>query len=198
MTLSASTYLNGCNYSSEKLDLKAYQIWMSGEAKQSLMEEKTIGDYKFTLLYKPAAWIAINEIKREEPITDPSEIIKKKITELGTMNYFGLKIESSKLGYDPFKNVTETERQMREQFFLYDLQKNINLINGADTVPCSLYNYEYNTFPSAHIVLSLAFDSEKIGPLDKTILIADEVLGVGNIYITFDKEKIRKIPELNI
>ena len=159
-----------------------------------------MGDFIFTLQYKPSDYILLKENNLATLDMNKWEKEKKEIEGLIQLN---LKIESKdsnkemlQIGATSVQEYTE-----RIQYFSYDAQKDIFLIDGKDTLPCILYHFErsYNLAPYSNLVLGFK-SSKKFGEdqQDKIISFDDQALRQGKINFIIKATNLKNIPSLKL
>lgn len=174
----------------KKLPASEYVNYIESE-KNGLNVSKTIGDICYRVQYKPQDYILLKENKSDQ------SIVKKQ--DLKDMQYYTLQYALKEKNEDILKAHlnNSNEYYARSNYFSFDLQQDIYLVEGKDTLPCRLFNYvnSYGLSPKADFVL--AFDkTANTAKEDKTIVIEDKVYGGGVIKLKIEKENIKDIPEL--
>jgi hypothetical protein len=152
---------------------------------------KTIGDIHYSIQYKPDDYIFLKENSQ-----GPS-VVKKE--DLKDMQYYTMQYALVKSGQDILKAHLNTTNDYyaRTNYFSFNLQQDIYLVEGKDTMDCKLFNYinSYGLSPKADFVM--AFDkSNHEHQEDKIIVLEDKVYGGGIIKLKIEKESIQQIPEL--
>jgi hypothetical protein len=177
------------------LEPAQYVRWIQKEG-NGLLKEKKIDDITFSAQYKPYPYIACME-ERKNKIADA--VVKKKISELDGMQYFDLKIalttaEGELLKY---KLGSSSEYDQRVKYFAFAMQNDIKMVEGGDTMPCSLFHFErtYDVAPYSKFLLGFMPDKEK-SLEEKTLLFYDRTFGKGMIKFTFKNKQIENIPKL--
>lgn len=178
----------------QKLPPVEYVRWVEDE-KNGLKREKTLGDMIFSAQYKPESYIVCEE-ERKESIADT--VLKKKLKELTDMQYYDLKIEIKDGQGELLKyGLTSTEQyQERINYFSFGMQKDIQLVDGNDTLPCLLYHYErvYDVAPYGTFILGFA--KGKNDNAGKTLLLFDKGFNKGIVKFYFEGKDIKYLPQL--
>ncbi|MDQ3110524.1 MAG: hypothetical protein M3R17_11575 [Bacteroidota bacterium] len=180
-----------------KLAPEKYAQWVKEES-NGLQSTKEMSDYKFSLQYRPVDYIALLEIKNtNKPF---SEFNKIKV-ELSGMHYFTFRIASA----DPqirvldIGNTSEQDINPKLNYFSFDMQHNLQLIDGNDTLQCSLYNFERNYELAPYLDFSVAFarkSKNNSDPESLRFIYNGEALGVGIIQFEYDDKRLRSLPQL--
>ena len=115
------------------------------------------------------------------------------------MQYYTMQYALVKSGEDILKTQLDnaSDYYARTNYFSFNLQQDIYLVDGTDTMDCKLFNYvnAYGLSPKADFVM--AFDKSKHKTQeDKIIVLQDKVYGGGIIKLKIEKESIQQIPEL--
>ena len=122
--------------------------------------------------------------------------LKNKIEEYKGLQYFTFRISTESRTELLKKNLTETNDYYgRIQYFSFDMQKDLKLIDGKDTLDCVLFHFErvYGIAPYATFVLGFP-NSKQIN--DKTLFYDEKVFGAGRIYLTIRSKNIKRLPEV--
>jgi hypothetical protein len=156
-----------------------------------LKVSKTIGDIHYSIQYKPDDYILLKENNHEQ------SVIKKE--DLKDMQYYTMQYALVKSGKDILKVHLDNTNDYyaRTNYFSFNLQQDIYLVEGKDTMACKLFNYinSYGLSPKADFVM--AFDKSKHKEQeDKMLVLEDKVYGGGIIKLKIEKESIQQIPEL--
>lgn len=178
----------------EALSPNDYRSWVENK-ENGLWVAKELGDFEFSILYKPTEYIALLELN---PDSINEQKIEKSRKDLGDMQYFTLKIKA-KHGNDLLKTGVENDLQYfdRLNYLSAFMQEDIKLIEGSDTLPCKLFHMErnYGLAPYNNFVLGFAATKNEN---DKQVEIHDRVFGVGKVILKVSKEDIENIPQLKL
>lgn len=178
----------------EKLVPAQYVRWVEDE-QNGLKKEKTIDDIIFSAQYKPAQYVVCEE-ERKDSITGSE--VQKKLGELGGMQYYDLKITLKSGQGELLKyNLSSAEQyQDRVNYFSFGMQKDIQLVDGNDTLPCLLYHYErvYDVAPYGTFILGFA--PGKNPKANKTLLLFDKGFNKGIVKLYFEEKDIEYVPQL--
>lgn len=173
-------------------NINSFSDWMNDEA-NGLIKSIQNENFKIEIQYKPQEFLVSIE---NEGISNEQFI--KKLKEKKELQYFNIKLQSN-TGEPMLKTAIESEEEknLRLQYYIGDFEKDIFLIDGNDTLSCSLYHFErtYGIVPFNNI--SVAFENVSQGKNDKTLVILDRALGFGVQQFKFKKKDIYNIPQLN-
>lgn len=174
-----------------------YIRWVESE-ESGMKSEKTIGDYRFSLLYKPADYMIIQEYKSEDV---DKTFYEKRFAELKDFQYFNLSIASADEQTPMLKCGLSNEEDYyrRLRYFSADVQKDLVLVEGNDTLECLQCHFEQNYGLAAHNTMVLVFERKPVSAanLQKTLVYKDKVLGTGTVCLGLDGEQLSKDPKIN-
>jgi len=171
-----------------------YVNWCQ-DKENSLKKSKELGDITFSLQYKPAELMACIEEESTEIDTDT---LSKKVREFDELEYYDFKIEITSgqgelLKYDIG---SAQEYNQRVNYFAFQMQHDLKLLDGSDTLDCKLFHFEraYDVAPYATFLL--AFPKGKGIDGEKTFFYQDKVFNKGIIKFTYQKSDFKNLPKL--
>jgi hypothetical protein len=176
----------------KKLTPREYISWMD-DKKNGLKVEKMIGEFTYMFQYKPAEYVAIMDIKKDN-IKKPE--LDKKMEEYNAFQYYNFRISTEAGGELLKKNVVnENDYYGRIQYFSFDMQKDIKLIDNKDTLDCVLFHFErvFGLAPYATFLLGFPLKEKDC---DKTLYYDDKIFGAGRMYLTIKSKNIKNIPSV--
>jgi len=180
--------------STEELPPTEYVAWCRS-TENNLKKSKEIGDITFSLLYKPAEYVACTE---DEDCSLSADTLKEKLKELEGLDYYDLRIELTSAQGELLKYNVESAQEygQRVNYFAFDMQRDIKLIEGKDTLDCKLFHFEraYDVAPYATFLLG--FPKSKSSTAEKTFFYQDKVFEKGIIKFTFSPNDLAQIPKL--
>jgi hypothetical protein len=180
----------------EELDAGSYTQWFE-EGGHGLLAEKEINGYRYSLLYKPASYETLKMYNDQLLTTEELKAVPE-------LQYYTLRILKENLNDELLKDGVRDagEYGRRVEYFSYQVQQDIRLVDGADTLSCAMVHYERTYGVSPGITLLLSFplkDKEKVKhPVyeQKTLAFDDEVFGNGRVNLTIDAASLNRMPEL--
>lgn len=179
----------------EQLAPKEYVQWMQ-DIDNGIKKEKTIDDITFSIQYKPSEYIICIEEKKDQ-LSD--SIVKKKQEELCDMEYYDFTIALAEAQGELLKHdlTTIAEYDERVQYFAFEMQKDIKLIEDGDTIPCSLFHFErtYDIAPYSKFLLGFV-KGKNTEPEERILTFYDKVFDKGLIKFTYTNEDFNNIPKL--
>lgn len=173
-----------------------YVAWVN-DASNGLYKEKQVQPLTISAVYKPIPYIIANE-KRSNQI-DPIEYQQRK-EELAGMQYVTLKlgIIGEQKDITNYEVQTDADLQERLSYLSFAMQKDIQLIDGQDTLACALYHFErsYDLTPQRTFVLG--FEKKSTPATDKTLVLDLPYFNTGPIKLAFKADDLQAIPELKL
>lgn len=167
-----------------------YVSWMKDPA-NGLREEKTIGEYTFSLQYKTPEFVVLQQYK--------SDAVSQTQIESMVQNYSGMEYYTFEIrtedGHDLLDDQYHDAEEIaaRVEYFLSYAQDDFRLVTDTDTIPCSLFHFERSYSLSPVTTLVMGFDKAIAGE-DRTLVYNDRLLGCGPVQITIDAEDISNVP----
>lgn len=185
---------NPDNTGSDKLVYSAldYAKWV--ESEDGLRMTKKIDKIAFQLQYMPKEYLVIKDYA-DSIMTLNENKLQQASKEYEELQYFKLRISIDDFNDEIVKyNIrNDFEYEERVKYYSFNMQHRLKLIDGKDTLPCVMYNYErtFNLTPNSNF--QIAFPAGKANT-PKTLILDDLYLGTGKIMIAFSQEKINSIP----
>lgn len=176
----------------EKLAPMEYAAWVE-DKNNGLKVEKTIEEFTYTLQYKPTEYVALMELKKDSV---RSLELNKKMEEYDGLQYYTFRISTDSRMELLKKNLKEgNDYYGRIQYFSFDMQKDLKLIDGKDTLDCVLFHFErvYGLAPYATFVLGFPLTE---GTNNKTLFYDEQIFGAGKIYLTVQSKNCKKLPSV--
>lgn len=162
--------------------------------------EKTEKEYLFTLQYKPIDYVTLLEIRNSDSKISKIEFDSTRKHFEG-MSYFTLSIKNNKTDQELTKYLSKDTIEAEKVFnyFNFDMQNDLKLISGTDTLSCVLFHYEHNYGISPISKFLLGFKSMPGQPkTDITVLYEDKELHCGILQFKFLRENIAGLPSIDI
>ncbi len=180
------------NGKNDQLSPRQYMQWVADKS-NGLNVEKRINEFTYGLQYKPLEYVALLDLKKDE--ISKSEL-KKKMEEYEGLQYYTFTISTDSQQELLKKNLSETnEYYGRIHYFSFDMQNDLKLIDGKDTLDCELFHFErvYGVAPYARFVLGFPLAS---GNQDKTLFYDEKIFGAGKLYLTIQAKNNNQLPEV--
>jgi len=171
-----------------------YIAWVENP-ENGLAVNKEINNMIFSVQYKPLAYEVLLQEKRAMSESE----MALNMDSISDMQYYTFRIANSG-GTDVHRYNADSEQDYyaRLEYFALQMQNDLVLIDGSDTLPCLLYHYErtYGIDPRATFVMGFA-DSRK-SMESKTLMYTDRVFGSGPVLMTIESSSLQMIPKLNL
>ena len=178
-----------------KISLNEFIKWY-GNTENHLRKSKDISELRYTLSYMPAENMAFLELRSEQ--YDYSRF-QKTCESYSELTYFNLKIELPNGSGELIKHNLQTAAQYdsRVKYTSFEMQNDIYLIQGNDTLRPGLYQCERIFEVAPYLTASIAFDNEKF---DKTkgltIVFNDRLFEKGFIKFNYTNGQLIDVPTI--
>lgn len=186
---------NAEDVTNDVLNVHEYVEWIQ-DPKNGIRKEKSIGDLNFVVQFKPIEYMVCIE-ERDEKIYDT--LLQSRKKELKEMQYFDLKIILNRHEGELLKyNLSSMDQyDQRVKYFAYEMQNDIELVDGIDTLPCVLYHFErtYDVAPYCTILVGFEAKENNIQN-QKTFLFHDRTFNKGLLKFTFKDNSLKNLPKL--
>jgi hypothetical protein len=171
-----------------------YVAWVR-EPENGLVKEKEVGEMKFAMLFKPVDYMICQEERKNEI---QALAYQEKLADLGDLEYYDLKIELKNGQEELLKHNLASPQQYtkRVEYYSFEMQKDIVLMNGSDSIPCAMLHFERAYDISPYATFLLAFPKQKSTNENRTIIFRDRVFEKGTLKFQFNKKDLNLIPKL--
>jgi hypothetical protein len=175
-----------------KLEPSQYVSWIE-DKNNGLQKEKKIDEVLFTVQYRPLPYIICEEEKKMDLV---DSLVKRRSAELDGMQYVSMKIEVPNGELLKYGTTTTEQYEDRVNYFSFGMQKDIQLVEDGDTLPCLLFHYErvYDLAPYGTFLIAFSKGKDVNG--DKTLIFSDNQFNKGIIKFYFNGKDMRKVPQL--
>lgn len=181
-----------------KLVPSAYMAWVEN-AQNGLIAQTTQGELDFIFQYRPLDYIILKEARgSNENLT--KKIVKQRKQELEGLEYYTFFIALHNGKKDVVKTLSkgEVEYDKMIRYFAGDLQQDLRLVAGSDTVNCKLFHFERTYGITSYAQFVIGFEpSAFLKDADRTLFFDSDKLTTAPILLTIKKEDINNIPEVN-
>lgn len=183
--------VSGCG--PDKLSSTEYRKWFSDE-ENGVSPSRTIGEFEFRVRYISPDYLALQQFRDGNP--DSEEFTNERMRFEGVEQYVFRIHRTDET--DVLEGEYEEDCAMRLEYFVTYAQDDIHLVRGTDTLSCVQYTYErtYGLSPDLTIVVGFEADSSQ-SVAERTFVFNDNVLGVGPVKLTIDKNAFQNIPVLS-
>ncbi len=187
---SACLLVLGCKQ--PNLSPEMYIRWINNVS-NGLVKEEIVGNVKYTVAYRPADYqLATGLLGNDSSLVAASKddnfsfVIKMEPTD-GKTQVLTINALNQQ---EPFERIS---------YYLSDMQNDIQLIEGKDTLYADNFIYEryYNLSPAQNFLVGFTHKQLKEGN-DLILVINDRALNTGRIHFRFDADILKKIPQLTM
>lgn len=171
-----------------------YVTWMNRDGNKVSSSEQLDGiTYSFTFL--PQELIALQHL-------DDTVNLNRKFTDklhaISEYQYYILSI-ATPTGQNilSYRTENESEREKRSEYYSFAMQRDIKLVEGADTLACTMYHFEnsFGVMPYTNLMLGFERRDTIADKNDKTLFFTDNVTGI-QASIVLKANQMASIPEL--
>ena len=187
-------FLSECSTTPANLSADKYIGWLSEES-NGLFKKKTIGEITVFAQYRsPEAMALIRTGNNPTP-----EEWKTAKEASGNMQYYLVSYRLNKSNQDILKyNLSEeSEYFARSNYLAFGIDKDVYVLSGKDSLTCRLHQFtpHYGLSPKADIIF--AFDEpDSLKKNNHTLVIEDQLFGLGILRFEFEAEHLQEIPTL--
>lgn len=161
-----------------------------------LRQEKKIDKLAYVLQYKPVEYMVAIEQKHPELKT---EVLKKRSKEMSDLQCYTLRLISADKHTDVATLGLNSDQDytVRNTYMSFDMQNDIYMVDGSDTLSCALFQYTNNYGLAPYADFVIAFENKYQDKIqDKIVVYDDKIFGGGIIKFSISKEDIQKTPPL--
>jgi len=180
---------------SDLMNVQEYVQWIQ-DVRHGFRKELNAGEFTFSAQFKPYEYIVCLE---EHTSEIPDTLIKRKVEELNGMQYYDLRIRLNGSGGELLKHNSSSDQQYsdRVNYFSFEMQKDIHLVEGTDTLACQLYHFErtFDVSPTSTILLGFPISTQTNSEV-KTLVVYDRTFNNGLLKFTFSKKVLKNLPKL--
>lgn len=160
--------------------------------------EQEVNGVSYVLQYEPVDYCVMLE---KRSFTIPKEIFNAEYNRFKGLEHYTLKID--KKGADKLMNAlsdTSAYKKSETTYFDFAIQKDIKLIEGNDTIPCSICQQDANTSIAQYYTYTLGFyTGNPTGTgQDRMILLQNKILNTGKVMLCVKEKAIKNIPALKM
>ncbi len=183
--------------SNTKTELPLEQLvkWV-GEKENDLSKTKDISEMTYHLSYMPKECMAYMELQNK---SYSKEELQKALGYYNAMTYFNFRIELKEGQGELLKHDLSSPQQYNDRinYVSFEMQKDIFLVQGKDTLFPGLYHFERTFDVAPFTTVMLAFDNEKFNPSDEfTVVYNDKLFNKGFIKYNYKPKQLIDLPNL--
>jgi hypothetical protein len=187
--------LAGCGR--KQLSPQAYLNWINS-SKSELTKTGQMDEYEFSASYRPKEYLALLQLRNRE-VT--AQNLKAAEAGYDSLYCFLFKIATADHKSDILQKSinSPSEYYSRLQYFLKDIKNDFKLVDGKDTIDCSLCQFErtYNISPYSDFEL---YFNRPVHKSDNDLLLIynDQILKSGPINLLFSSRTLGSLPTIKI
>jgi hypothetical protein len=166
-----------------------------------LLKSIDIGDYLIEVQYRPVEYTALQEIGVDQATKETlNELVQQHKGEHCVLFRIGSKDKKT----DALAIGITDQQQYNDRisYLISQINKDIYLVDGKDTIPCSMHHFERSYHLTHYHTILFTFDKpegrSKEEEGDKTIVYNDNLLGIGKMNIRIDEKDIQHIPTIQL
>lgn len=184
---------NGQTLSNTELSPLEYVTWMR-DIEHGLYKEKTIDNLTYAVQYKTEDYVTCIE-------ADDKTNIQFKKSENETSDFvhffdFKIKIENHNGEILKYNLSSPLQYDNRVKYLSFGAEKDIYLVDGIDTIPCSIYHFERAYDVAPELTMILGFTSKQKFVSSKTLVFQDKLFDKGIIKFTIPANELASIPKI--
>jgi len=166
--------------------------------KNGLKVKEDVNGVGYTLQYEPVAYCVMLE-KRSFTIADDE--FKTEYDRFKGLEHYTFRIDKTEM--DSLVNkLGDTSKYKKgvAEYFDFWIQKDIKMVMGNDTIPCSICQPDANTGMSRYYTFSLGFSNKNYpeSETDRHIIFNNKILHTGNITLCVKGKDVKSIPVLKM
>lgn len=175
------------------LSKKEYVAWIKN-TENGLNKVKTVGDYQVKAQYLPPQFMALLESERPIQKANWQSAVEAKSEAIN----FQLALSTIDRKKSVLRHNLESaaEYQDRVYYFSFEIEEQIRLISGNDTLAPKLCHFVRSFDLSPELRCLMTFDRPSDAKAPMTLVWKDDLLGMGPLRFPFDPQTIENTPEL--
>jgi hypothetical protein len=169
------------------------------DEKNGLFQEKTVGDYTFSLQYKSPTYMVLTD-NENFPMNTLSFAEQEKQYETNQYYTFRIKIASDTQHLDLITYNLNSEQEYRDriQYLERDMQKDILLVSGKDTSKVSSFIYDKSSDLNDYSSFLITFPVPQKEHVDRKFIFQDKKFKSGTIVFTIKADAIANAPAFQL
>lgn len=183
------------DHTKESLSTKDFIAWCA-DKNNHLSKMKEISEMRYHLSYMPAESMAFLELRTEEY---DEQKFRTACNHYSDMTYFNFRIECPEAKIELLKyNMSSPQQyEWRVKYISFDMQNDIVLVQGRDTLLPGLYQFERIFEVAPYATVMLAFDNKQFKK-DKefSIVFTDKLFEKGIIKFLYKDQQLINVPNI--
>lgn len=184
--------LSSCSRS--ELSPREYVSYVENPA-NGLLVNTSVNGVKYTLQYQPTDYLVMLELKS---FSIPSETFQTQYNRFKGIEHYVFHIDIKEWDSMAAKSKdTASIRKGMTEYLDFKIQKDLKLVEGNDTIPCGIAEYESSMGMYPYYSFVLGFNTQNNG-CDREFIFSNKMIGTGNIKLTIKNKSIKNIPKLKM
>lgn len=181
----------------EKLTPSEFKKWVLSPT-SGLQHKVSQGSYDYIMSYLPLEFMALQQLKGDEI---NKRAFNKKQEELRGTEYYTFMISLNNGSKNVIKSLVEDTEIPADQmvhFMAYNLQHDIHLVKGADTLKCAFLHFEetFEITSYARFMIMFSDDTQSRRHVeDRQLIVSFPWLG-DPLAFRINKENIKSVPKV--
>ena len=164
-----------------------------------LLIEQRINGVNYRLQYQPIEYCVMLEKKS---LSIPSDIFKSEYDRFKGLEHYIFRMNRQSIDsiMDKMNDTVGFKRKLTE-YFDFKIQKDIKLVEGTDTIPCSICQCESSFGMTPYYTFVLGFtiqDLKKESQADRLFIYSNKVFNTGEVKLLVEGKNVSKIPNLKM
>lgn len=190
----AILFFPACEKAPQHLKGKDYMHWVS-QKEHGLLMEKKLGEFTIHAQYRSPECMALIRAGMDAG----QKKWEKALKEEGNMQYYSVSysLNNSSMDILKYKMQDESDYFARSNYLAFGVNKDVYVLCGNDSLPCRIHQFtpHYGLSPNADIIF--AFDEpDSLHTKNRTLVIEDQLFGLGILRFEFSAEDIHKTPTI--
>lgn len=160
-----------------------------------LLVSSKINGVKYTLQYQPIDYLVMLELKS---FSIPPEIFKEQYDRFKGMEHYVFHVDTKDVESLILKSGdTSKNKNSLMEYFNFQVQKDIKLVEGSDTIPCGIAECESSMGMLPYYSLVIGFPNREYTG-DREFLFTNKRIGTGEVKLLVKGQSIQNLPKLKM
>lgn len=188
--------IDGGNKHRRRLPPADYLRWVE-DSQNGLIIKATNGALDFTVQFKPLDYIVLKEAKLHNHALNKKALGVRK-AEIDGLEYYSffISLNNGKKDIERTLSGDKDEYDKVIRYFAGDMQHDLTLVAGADTLDCKLFHFERTYGVTNYSRFEIGFNPANKS-LDRTIVFKADAINAGTIELRINSTNLQNIPQVN-
>ncbi|MGL4597190.1 MAG: hypothetical protein ACRCYO_06670 [Bacteroidia bacterium] len=190
--LGALLLLVSCERAVAVLGPEEYIRWVESK-ENGLYQEKTIGEIRYTVQYRPLDYVRLSEVENG----DYAAAMKTHATD--RMQYYLLRVGKANGQGDVLVDGVQVDDAFHQKnaYLMFDFQQDLVLYQNGDTLHPKLYHYQNYQGLAPYVEMLIGFECQQAQmQTDRTFVVDDQVWESGLLKFEFEGSVIQSTPKV--